>query len=168
MSIRLLFHFALHVRYNKRLLCVLTWLLLHISQLKCFVICIIQLCLLIAIHFILFCFPLDFAPCLIVIHVIFSSLRNKAQDALFQAVHTFGLSLHSCPCFASLPATCVWYIRCACRKETENCMCCSSWLQYRICHSLSTIQYVLVPQVQRQLQSARLRTSESSPGSRSR
>lgn len=44
------------------------------------------------------------------------------------------------------------------------CMCCSSWLQYRICHSLSTIQYVLVPQVQRQLQAALLHASGSRTG----
>lgn len=51
-------------------------------------------------------------------------------------------------------------------KETKTCMCCSSWLQYRICHSLSTIQYVLVPQVQRQLQAELLHAAGS--GSRSR
>lgn len=47
-------------------------------------------------------------------------------------------------------------------------MCCSSWLQYRICHSLSTIQYVLVPQVQRQLQAALQRATGSKPASSSR
>lgn len=66
-------------------------------------------------------------------------------------------------CFAliPLPSTCVWVsytVRC---KEIKNCMCCSSWLQYRICHSLSTIQYVLVPQVQRQLQAALRRAAGS-------
>lgn len=47
-------------------------------------------------------------------------------------------------------------------------LCCSSWLQYRICHSLSTIQYVLVPQVQRQLQAALRRAAGSRPASSSR
>lgn len=53
-------------------------------------------------------------------------------------------------------------------QRDKNCMCCSSWLQYRICHSLSTIQYVLVPQVQRQLQAALLHAAGSRSGSGSR
>ncbi len=73
-----------------------------------------------------------------------------------------------CFAFVPLPTTCVCIICCVWRKEIKNCMCCSSWLQYRICHSLSTIQYVLVPQVQRQLQTELLHAAGSSSRSRSR
>lgn len=124
--------------------------------------CLFQLCPLIAI--LLFCFLLDFAPCLnVIITIIYVFEKQCSVCTVSNRICFFYFFLHFCSCFVfvSLLTTCVWYIRRVCRKETKNCMCCSSWLQYRICHSLSTIQYVLVPQVQRQLQSARLRTSES-------
>lgn len=67
-------------------------------------------------------------------------------------------------CFVLLLCFCLFALMWC--KETQT-VCCLSWLQYRICHSLSTIQYVLVPQVQRLLQAAGLREARSQPASRS-
>lgn len=54
------------------------------------------------------------------------------------------------------------FLRCLCLLQRDkNCVFCSSWLQYSISHSLSTIQYVLVSQVQHQLQAEPQRASRS-------
>lgn len=46
-------------------------------------------------------------------------------------------------------------------QRDKNCVFCPHWLQYSISHSLSTIQYVLVSQVQHQLQAEPQRMSRS-------
>lgn len=103
-------------------------------------------------------------------YVVFIVFRYINNAALFEMVCCRHMILHFllllciCP-FAHYP--CIDYIPRMVQRD-KNCMCCSSWLQYRICHSLSTIQYVLVPQVQRQLQAALLHAAESRSRSRSR
>ena len=100
-----------------------------------------------------------------VVFIVFHYINN-ALSALFETVYGF---LHSLLLLCICPFA--HYMRMDCiprmAQRDKNCMCCSSWLQYRICHSLSTIQYVLVPQVQRQLQAAFLRAAGSKSRSRS-
>lgn len=94
---------------------------------------------------------------------------NNALFALFETVCCQHMILHFLLLLCICPFDhymCIDYIPRMVQRD-ENYMCCSSWLQYRICHSLSTIQYVLVPQVQRQLQAALLHAAGSQPGSRS-
>lgn len=62
-----------------------------------------------------------------------------------------------------IQAFCIYNVWC---KENQK-KCCWSWLQYRICYCLSTIQYVLVPQVQRELQSTLPPQAGSRPQPRS-
>lgn len=93
-----------------------------------------------------------------------SSLRNNAQYALFLTTFKFCIFFYisaSAYILSLCPPHVYGTYALYAQQRDQNCMCCSSWLQYRICHSLSTIQYVLVPQVQRQLQSACLCTSKS-------
>lgn len=96
----------------------------------------------------------------------FLSFVNNVPPALFELPMILHSLLLLCICL---------FAHCMCMAHTQstvqrdnNCMCCSSWLQYRICHSLSTIQYVLVPQVQRQLQATLLHATGSRSSSKSR
>lgn len=94
---------------------------------------------------------------------------NNALSALFGAVCCQHMILHFLLLLCICPFAhymCMDYIPSMVQRD-KNCMCCSSWLQYRICHSLSTIQYVLVPQVQRQLQAELLHAAWSRSRSRS-
>lgn len=91
---------------------------------------------------------------------------NNASSALFETICCQHMILHFMLLLCICPFAhymCIDFYT-VCGAKRLYCMCCSSLLQYRICHSLSTIQYVLVPQVQRQLQAALLRAT----GSRSR
>lgn len=109
-----------------------------------------------------FLFSFEFAPYQNVFIMLY--MFHYTNNALFALFWHVLLLLCICP-FAHYMR--IDYIPRMVQRD-NNCMCCSSWLQYRICHSLSTIQYVLVPQVQRQLQAALLHAAGSESRSRSR
>lgn len=121
-------------------MCVLGFPLLSLSRCTVYIALVIFVCLKTVAVSLKFCKKWHENSCGPPFHCLFIFVSFYYVHVLFfirkQAMFSHFL-LRSCLCLL---------------QRDKNCVFCSSWLQYSISHSLSTIQYVLVSQVQHQLQ----------------